>query len=68
MLFLLVLLLFFVCGVFSSPVRPPPPAAKPTSVNFPPLPKDGSTPYQQRLAVYSPNGENISSHFPFFFF
>lgn len=27
------------------------------SVNYPPIPKDLTTPFQQRLAVYGPNGE-----------
>lgn len=28
------------------------------SVDYPPLPEDLTTPYQQRLAIYGPNGEN----------
>lgn len=32
------------------------------SVNYPPIPKDLTTPVQQRLAVYGPNGENSSTH------
>lgn len=27
------------------------------SVDYPPLPEDLTTPYQQRLAIYGPNGE-----------
>lgn len=25
--------------------------------NYPPIPKDSTTPFQQRLAVYGPNGK-----------
>lgn len=27
------------------------------SVNYPPIPEDLTTPFQQRLAVYGPNGK-----------
>jgi len=27
------------------------------AVDYPPIPKDLTTPYQQRLAIYGPNGE-----------
>lgn len=34
------------------------------SVDYPPLPEDLTTPYQQRLAIYGPNGEDdLQLHF-----
>lgn len=29
------------------------------AVSYPPIPEDLTTPYQQRLAIYGPNGEQI---------
>jgi hypothetical protein len=31
------------------------------SVNYPQIPKDLTTPFQQRLAVYGPNGKHLDS-------